>query len=84
MISADSTLMDDDDLVDKMDESFVDENFVDESPVAPSILEHLLTIGAGAPDDKEKEQDGEGRGMCSSMQIIYCINMQHQTVMDNI
>ena len=35
----------------------VDEGFVDNSTAAPSILEYLLTVGAGTP---EEEDDCEG------------------------
>lgn len=53
VLSEDSTLLDDG-VVDEMDEGFVDE-----SMAAPSISEHLLTVGAGALGEEVEEEEEE-------------------------
>ena len=40
-----------------MDE--MDEGFVDDSMAAPSISEHLLTVGAGALGEEVEEEEEE-------------------------
>ena len=37
----------------------MDEGFVDDSTAAPSISEHLLTVGVGAAEDEEDEKGEE-------------------------
>ena len=53
VLSEDSTPLDDE-VVDKMDEGFVDD-----SMAAPSISEHLLMVGAGAPGEEVEEEEEE-------------------------
>ena len=60
VLSEDSTLLDDG-VVDEMDEGFVDE-----SMAAPSISEHLLTVGAGAlGEEVEEEEETEEDEVCA-------------------
>ena len=52
VFSQDSTSTDD--LVDEMDEGFVDD-----SMAVPSISEHVLTVGVGAPGVEEQDDEQE-------------------------
>ena len=41
------------------DNDDMDEGFVDESTSAPSMSEHVLTVGTGAPEEEEEEEEDE-------------------------
>ena len=54
VLSQDSTLNDDSELLDNMDEGFIDD-----SMAAPSMSEHEMTVGVGAPGEEQQQQEEE-------------------------
>ena len=52
VLSQDSTLNDDSELLDNMDEGFIDD-----SMAAPSMSEHEMTVGVEAPGEEQQQQE---------------------------